>query len=119
MTSYKSIASMSKYDVTIASSETISTIADLYEMTLTAIKIPASMTGTSITFLGSDDGITFIPIHDTTNTIRTLTIGTAACFITVNPSDYAGIRYLKVVSGSSEASERSISLYGVKATGGN
>lgn len=101
-------------DVTIASSETTSGVADFGDLTLSGITLPA-MTGTSVTFQVSADGTNFYTLHDSTKTALSVTCdGTARAFY-LEPTKFAGYRWIKVVSGSAEGAERTIKLIAVKA----
>lgn len=99
---------------TIAASGTTSTAVDLSDYLLTAISFPA-MTGTSVTFTGSADGVTYVPIADETDTnLPPITVSATAKIRKVDPAKFAGIRFIKAVSGSSEASARTLTFLGYK-----
>ncbi len=95
--------------VTIASSSTTSDAIDMQGYTLAAIVMPAAFTGTSLTFSVSDDGNTFYTMYNTSNTAVTAYV-TQGRWYAVLPSDFAGVRYLKVISSSTEGSTRVIKL---------
>jgi len=95
---------------TISSSGTKSGAVDLSEHTLAAVIFPAT-TGTSFTFEVSVDGTNFYPLNDTSDTAISIT--KTAGNSTAHPlqaNDFAGFTHLKIVSGSSEAAERSITI---------
>jgi hypothetical protein len=93
----------------IPNSGTISAAVDLVGTGLVAIQLPAAMTGTAISFQGSADGTTFGAIHDGAGAAVSITI--AANLVVVVPSSITnGSRWLKLVSGSTEAAERTIKL---------
>lgn len=100
---------------TIAASETTSSAIDLADFVLCAIQTPSAMTGSSLTFEGSSDGVTYAAVKDPTNTALSVTISTGAVGLYVlNPQNFAGIRFLKIVSGSPEASARTLQLLGYR-----
>lgn len=95
--------------VTIANTETTSGAADLGEMAVVGIQTPASLTGTSFSFLASADNSTFVEVRKVDGTVYTLTV-TSSKYYVVPPADLAGIRYLKIVSGSAETGAKVISI---------
>lgn len=93
---------------TIAASGTKSNAIDLVGSDLIAVITPSAFTGVALTFEGSADGTTFVPLVDGAG---------AAVSVTVSTSDYvplpasvSTLRWVKVVSGSTEAAEREITL---------
>lgn len=98
----------------IASSGTVSSAVDLGDMTLTGLIVPI-MTGTALTFQVSIDGTNYYVLHDYSKAAFTVTVdGTARAFYLL-PTTFAGWRYVKVVSGSTEGAERTITLISVQA----
>lgn len=95
--------------VTIASSGTISGVADLYGYSLLGIVTPAAMDGTAFTVQASHDNSTFNVMYDTDGTALSIT-SAASRYIALAPQDFASVRYLKLVSGTTETSERTITL---------
>jgi hypothetical protein len=94
---------------TIASSGTTSTAIDLYGYSLVGIVTPAALTGTSFTIKGSVDNSTYVDMYDTAGTQLSITAA-ASRFIAIAPQDFTSVRYIKLVSGSSEGAERTITL---------
>lgn len=95
---------------TIAASGTTSAEVDLEGTTLCGLIMPATFTGTTITFQMSDDsGGTFVLMHDGAGASYSKTVATSK-YIPLNPADFAGMRYIKLVSGSTESSQRVIKL---------
>jgi len=92
--------------VTIAASSTTS--GPIYQggLTLVGCIFPAAMTGTSITFLASADGVTYVPVYNSSGQVS-YTIA-ANRYIAIAPADLQGIKYLEIVSGSTEASTRNL-----------
>lgn len=95
---------------TIASSATTSGEIDLSGTTLCGIYIPAAFTGTSISFqAASESGGTFVAVKDGAGNSVSKTVA-ASQFIKIDPTDFVGVRFLKIVSGSTEAAERTLVL---------
>ncbi len=67
---------------------------------------PASLTGTSFTFQASPDNSTFYNVLDE-GTSYSVTVA-ASRYVSVKPAVFVGARYIKIVSGSTESSERTI-----------
>lgn len=96
-------------DVTIESSGTTSSAATLYGRgNLVALETPSALTGTSFTFQASTDGSTYVPVYNE-GTQYSVTVGTSR-FVSLDPAVFAGVKYVKVVSGSTEAAGRTITL---------
>lgn len=93
---------------TIASSGTTSGAVDCSDgRTAFALITPAALTGTAFTFQASHDGATYNPVVDAAGTTYSVTVA-ASRYIPLNSANLAGARYLKVVSGSTEAASRVI-----------
>lgn len=107
MTQY--LGNLTYNTVTIASSGTTSGAIDLQGLVLCQIQMPAAFTGTSITFQSSHDGTTYQALYDTSGNQLAVTVSTDR-YINIAPTDFAGCRYLKIVSGSTEGGDRIIGL---------
>jgi hypothetical protein len=70
--------------------------------TLVAIVVPASWTAADLTFQASNDDTTFTNLYNASGTEVTVTAA-ASRWIALDPSDFAGIAYLKVRSGTAAA----------------
>ena len=69
--------------------------------------LPASFTGSSVSFEWSKDNVTFFPLHqEYSDTLKSLTVTAAKGYPL--PDEVFGALYLKIHSSSSEASDRSI-----------
>ncbi|MDB2415442.1 hypothetical protein N9W34_06695 [Rickettsiales bacterium] len=104
----------SDLSATIASSESLSDVIDLSGTTLSGYVMPASWTAADITFSVSADGTNFNDLYDQFGNEVNHTVD-ASRFIALLPSDFAGIRYLKIRSGTSgtpvnQGAERVITL---------
>jgi len=105
MTRY--LGNLTTNNVTITSGQTVSDALDLQGLALCGIQIPAAFTGASITFQGSYDGSTYQAIYNVSNTAYSITVGTSRTYA-INPADFAGFRYVKIVSASAEGANRTI-----------
>lgn len=85
---------------TIAVSASLSGIVDLNGQILTAIVIPAATEGTSMTFQQSADGTNFYDVYKDDGTEYSITVA-ASRYIVVDQSKFAGVRWLKVRTGTS------------------
>lgn len=96
--------------VTILSGQTVSDAKDLANTTLCGIETPAALTSTAITFQGSNDGTTYVPIKDSVSGAAISVTVTTSSGYSLNPSQFAGWRFIKVVGGSAEGADRIIKL---------
>lgn len=93
---------------TIASGQTVGSSISCGGGTFCGVFIPAGFTGTNITFEASQDGTNFFPVHNTpSGTLLQYTV-TAGTYCAVDPKDFYGINFLKIVSGSSEGALRTL-----------
>ena len=78
---------------------------------LSGIVLPATMTGTAITFDFSFDGSTWVDVVETDGTEVSYTVS-AGNVTRVDPSGwaFASSGFIRVTSGSAEAADRSIKL---------
>ena len=95
--------------VTIASSGTTSTALTLQGGRVPlAIVTPSALTGTAFTFQASTDGTNFFNLYNEA-TQYSVAVNTSR-YIALNPDVFQAIRYIRIVSGSSEAALRTISV---------
>lgn len=95
---------------TIAISQTDSSEVDLRGMTLCGIHLPAAFTGTALTFKAATaSGGTFQSVVDGAGAAVSKTVAQGQ-YVKLDPADFAGIQFIKIVSGSSEAAERTLTL---------
>jgi hypothetical protein len=97
------------YTVTIANGGTASTTIDLQGRGLVAVILPSAFTGSIITFQASPDNNTFQALYNTANTQLSMSVTQGRTYL-LSPSDLVGVRYLKLVSGSAEGAERTLTL---------
>ncbi len=101
----------SAVEVVIAASGTKSAAINLKGFTLCGVILPATFTGTALTFEVSDaiDG-TFVPLKSTTSGSALSYTVAQATYAAIDPKDFQGVQFLKVVSGSTEGSARTLKL---------
>ena len=100
-------------EVVIDNGETVSAEVDLEDYTMMAIMMPAAFTGTAITFQASDvSGGTFYEVMDGAGNAVSLVVSNEEIIsITEAKKDaLAPLRFLKLVSGSSEGAKRTLKL---------
>lgn len=92
----------------IASSGTTSEAIDLGSLTLVGLITPATITGTAISFLASeDDGGTFVAVKGTDGVAISIVVAASGYYV-IQPAVLSGIRFLKLVSNASEGGARVI-----------
>ncbi len=95
--------------VTIASSGTVSTSITIEGgRTALAVLTPTALTGTAFKFQSSTDGNNFYALYNGA-TEYSVTVADSR-YIALNTEVMAGVRFLKIVSGSSEAAARTIGV---------
>lgn len=93
--------------VGIANGQTVSEAINCGGMALTGIKFPAAFTGTAVTFQMCDtiDG-TYVPVYNAAGAVS-YTIAQGR-YYAIDPKDFQGIKFLKIVSGSAEGAGRTL-----------
>lgn len=86
---------------TIAISTSLSPAVDLRGTKLAAIKMPAAWTAAPITFQASADGTNYFDLHDSAGVEIAWTVAANQYVINAVPTEWAGVRYIKVRSGTS------------------
>jgi hypothetical protein len=95
--------------VTIASGGTVSqTFTVQGGGTVLAVLTPTAFTGTSLKFQASTDGNNFFALYNGA-TEYSVTVADSR-YVALDTEVMAGVRFLKVVSGSSEAAARTIGV---------
>jgi hypothetical protein len=96
--------------VTIANNAQVSSAVDLGGYVLSGLILPATFTSTAITFqMGNETQGTYFDIYDSTNTQLSMTVTQGRSYL-FQPSDFVGVRYLKIKSGSAEGGARTVTL---------
>lgn len=97
--------------VTIASGQTTSGEVDLTGCDLCGIFMPAAFTGTTLKIqAASAPGGTFVTVQDGAGNDYTLTVAASKYIPISNLAIVSGLRFIKFVSGSSEAADRALTL---------
>lgn len=87
--------------ISIATSQSLSTAIDLGDRGLCAIIMPTSWDAANLTFQASSDiAGTYQNVYDSTGTELSVTAA-AARHIVLTPASFAGMRFIKVRSGTS------------------
>lgn len=107
MTRY--LGNLTYNEVTIANGQTTSGAIDLQGLVICQIIMPAAFTSASISFTSSHNDGTYQPLYNTANTALSITIGTSRTY-NIAPSDFAGCRFLKIVSAGAEGGSRTIGI---------
>lgn len=95
---------------TIANAGTTSNAIDLGSATVVGMYIPSEFTGTAITFTACTTATgTFQPLKDGAGAAVSKTVA-ASDYIYLDPTIFAGIAFVKLVSDSAEAADRAIIL---------
>ena len=96
--------------VTIASSGTTSGAIFVGDFNAGSYLLPATMTGTAMTIHGSVDGVTWVAIRNDAGTALSA-VTTAANGQYKIPAEAFAYQSIKFVSGSTEAAERTITVF--------
>lgn len=108
MADFQSVIS---YDTaaTIAISTTTSAAVDLQGYALVGLITPAALTGSTMTFTASPNDGTYTALYNAGGTALSATVA-ASRTILFTPGDFVGVRFIKLVSGSTESAARTITL---------
>lgn len=91
-----------KYTLNIDGGTTTDVIEIGYGFVPTKLYIPASFSGTAITFTMSDTkGGTYSPLKDSADAAISLTVS-ANNWYKLDPTTFAGIEFMRIVSGATE-----------------
>lgn len=93
----------------IANAATTSAAIPLAGFSLVGIQFPTTFTGTTVTFTMASaiDG-TYVPVYNASGAVS-ITIAQAR-YYAIDPANFQGIQFLKIVSGSSEGGARTLNL---------
>lgn len=95
---------------TILNGQTTSAEIDLYGTQLAGLFMPAAFTGTSIKIsAAATSGGTFMPVQSS-GADFSLTVAASKYVPIENLAIMAGVRFIKLISGSTEAADRTITL---------
>jgi len=101
-------AIQSQKTATIANGQTVSDAVYIGDKLPVTLLMPAAFTGATVSFQGSLDGATYQAVN-VGGAAYSETV-TASKNVTLDPSVFAGFRYVKVVSASAEAAARSVGV---------
>lgn len=94
---------------TIANGATTSGAVDLTGTTLVGLHMPAAFTATAVTFTVAESaGGTYRTLYSAGADV-TITVA-AAKYVALDPSVFAGARFIRIVSGAAEGAARTIIL---------
>src|SRR5215207_2393771 len=97
--------------VDIAISTTTSAEVDCADMVLVGFETPGTLTGTAMSFTVAQAAAgTFKALKTSGGTALSFTVA-ASGYYAVDPVNFWGVRFLKLVSGSSEAAARTLILH--------
>jgi len=104
--------------VTIAVGQTVSNAVDLYGTALVGLITDANLTGTALTFQGSDSLTgTYKPIKVlSTGSAISSTVMTSSYYTLGTTIDLSSVRFLKVVSGTIQATNPAVITLATKST---
>lgn len=93
----------------IANGATASGVITLGGFSLVGIKVPASFTGTVLTFTMCDTlAGTYVPVKTTASgTALSYTVASSG-YYAIDPKDFYGINFLKIVSGTTEVGAKTL-----------
>lgn len=97
------------YTATITGSTTTSDAIQLNGFGIVGIMLPAALTSTVMTLTGSQDDVTYTALYNTSGTQLSFTVA-ASRIVLFTPGDLIGLRYIKLVAGTSEGADRSIQV---------
>ena len=94
--------------VVIANGAQLSAVINCGGMALCGIKLPATFTGTSLTFEICDTaGGTFQPLYNSVNELVSMDV-TQGRWYAIDPAFFQGVQFLKIKSGSAEGGARTL-----------
>lgn len=95
---------------TIANGATTSGVIDMGGASMAGLIIPASFTGTAISFKISDTfGGTYVPLKNSAGTTVSFTVSSSSA-IGFDPTDFAAFRYFQIVSNNTEVGDKAIKI---------
>jgi hypothetical protein len=112
-TSFSDLRCQQTATITVATNATTTPEIDLGGTELVGFQLPAAFTSTTITFLVSTvSGGTYQIMKDGAGNTVSKTVAQGQ-YIAVDPTLFRGVRFVKLVSGSSEAADRQITLISI------
>lgn len=118
MTSEKNYSNDKFYDLTttISVGQTDSAVIDLNGLELVGFFLPSNLTATSITLQAATSAAgTYVPVQDGSGSIYSLTVA-ASKYVPVNNFNIvAGLRYIKIAAGTTQASTDAIITLAIRS----
>lgn len=75
---------------------------------LCGVQLPATFTGTALSFLVSADGVSYVVLKSTVSgTTLSYTVAQGT-YCAIDPKDFQGVNFLKIVSGTTELAARTL-----------
>lgn len=103
-----SLGQVLQSSVAIANGGTTSAAIPTQGLSLVGIFLPAALTSTTLTFTAcATEGGTYEPMYSKAGTALSYTVGTSR-YLTIDPSDFAGVPFFKMVLGSAEIAARTL-----------
>ncbi len=101
---------MNDATTTIADSGTVSGEVDLSGCTLCGVFLPSTFDGTTLKFqAATESGGTFVAVVDGAGADVSKTCA-ASKYLPLNPADFAGVRFLKLVAGTGQTGATVLTL---------
>jgi len=101
-------AIQSQKTAVIANGQTVSSAVYIGDKLPVVLLMPGTFTGTSVSFQGSFDGSAYQAVN-ISGAAYAETVA-ASKDVALDPSMFAGLRFIKVVSGSAEGGARSVGV---------
>lgn len=96
---------------TIAASGATSAAIQLGGAVPVGVYLPATFTGTTLTFTACDTlGGTYLVLKSTTSGTSLSYTVAQGTYVALDPKDFHGVNFLKIVSGSTEGSTRTLKI---------
>jgi hypothetical protein len=94
----------------IANSGTVSAAITMNGMSLCGIKLPAAFTGTALTFQVCDTlAGSYVALKKADGSSLSYTVAQGT-YVAIDPKDFYGVQFLKIVSGTTETGARTLLL---------
>ena len=114
MTGYVSGKHYCYRTITIDASETTSSVADMEDYTIVGIEMPATLTGTQITFNGGGKSDALVAIKNANDAVVFVAATGGARRVALLYDNFLSVRYVNVTSNDTEAATRTFTLIGYK-----
>lgn len=94
------ISQQAVFDAFIRNGQSLSDNVDMGSYRLVGLSIPGTFEPTTVSFMASFDGSTWMPIFDATGTEVTATVSTNRRVV-LNPANFYGVKWVRVRGGTS------------------